>query len=132
SGKPRSTCDSSGRYSSAAKSKKRYPGRNTRSRSWILWNSSLINPEKEHRTKSIGIPASELAEKLGDIRIANMIMLGGLAKILESEGFPAKEKDFKNGIKEIIGDDKKSLNNRALLEGIRIVEQVMQNVRPVI
>ncbi|MCM8815808.1 MAG: 2-oxoacid:acceptor oxidoreductase family protein [Candidatus Omnitrophica bacterium] len=99
---------------------------------WILWNSSLINPEKEHRTKSIGIPASELAEKLGDIRIANMIMLGGLAKILESEGFPAKEKDFKNGIKEIIGDDKKSLNNRALLEGIRIVEQVMQNVRPVI
>ncbi|MCM8821681.1 MAG: 2-oxoacid:acceptor oxidoreductase family protein [Candidatus Omnitrophica bacterium] len=96
---------------------------------WILWNSSLINPEKERRTRSIGIPASELAEKLGDVRVANMIMLGGLIKILVNGEFPAKEKNVESGIKEIIKEDKLSLNRRALLEGKRIVEQVMNNAR---
>lgn len=94
---------------------------------WTLWNSSLIPPEKQQNSRSIGIPASEIAEKLGSVKVANMIMLGGLLKILESTGFPIREKDIDFDIKETFNEDRGNLNMRAISEGKRIVEEVIQN-----
>ncbi len=96
---------------------------------WILWNSSLISPGKRLNSKNIGIPASEIAEKLGSVKVANMIMLGGLLKILESTGFPVREKDIEYGIRETFNEDRGNLNRHAVTEGKRIVEEVMQNAR---
>lgn len=51
----------------------------------LLVNSSLvpeadITPEIESRISVLRVPATAIAEKLGNIRIANMVMLGALAK----------------------------------------------------
>lgn len=94
---------------------------------WVLWNSSLISPGKHLNNRNIGIPASEIAEKLGSVKVANMIMLGGLLKLLESTGFPVREKDIEFGIRETFKEDKGNLNIRAILEGKRIVAEVIQN-----
>ncbi|MCM8758151.1 MAG: 2-oxoacid:acceptor oxidoreductase family protein [Candidatus Omnitrophica bacterium] len=94
---------------------------------WVLWNSSLVSPGKHLNNKNIGIPASEIAEKLGSVKVANMIMLGGLLKLLESTGFPVREKDIEFGIRETFKEDKGNLNIRAILEGKRIVAEVIQN-----
>ncbi len=95
---------------------------------WILWNSSLMAPKKELKNKNIGIPASEIAEKLGDIRVANMIMLGSILRILKDSEFCISEKDIEAGIKETLGKNS-HLNYKAVIEGIRIVEQAIQNGR---
>ncbi len=97
---------------------------------WILWNSSLIAPGKQSRNRNIGIPASEIAEKLGDVRIANMIMLGGLLRIFKISEFPVREKDIEFGIKETFRTEKNALNYQATAEGRRIVEEVLHNERP--
>ncbi|MCX7706014.1 MAG: 2-oxoacid:acceptor oxidoreductase family protein [bacterium] len=95
---------------------------------WILWNSSLIPPENHlNKGRSIGIPASEIAEKLGSVKVANMVMLGGLLKILEGSGFSVTEKNIEFGIKETFKEDRGKMNHRALIEGKRIMEEVIQN-----
>jgi len=97
---------------------------------WILWNSSLIKPAKYNKNRDIGIPASEIAEKLGSVKIANMVMLGGLLKLLEKSSFPVIEKEVKTSIKHVMGENKKNLdlNLKAVSEGIKLVEEVMKNV----
>ncbi|HQL64291.1 MAG TPA: 2-oxoacid:acceptor oxidoreductase family protein, partial [bacterium] len=40
---------------------------------WLLWNSSLIKPDGQIKNYAIGIPASEVAEKIGSVKIANMV-----------------------------------------------------------
>jgi 2-oxoglutarate ferredoxin oxidoreductase subunit gamma len=97
---------------------------------WILWNSSLIKPAKYNKNRDIGIPASEIAEKLGSVKIANMVMLGGLLKLLEKSSFPVTEKEVKTSIKHIMAENNKNLdlNFKAVSEGIKLVEEVMKNV----
>ncbi|MGC8804629.1 MAG: 2-oxoacid:acceptor oxidoreductase family protein [Candidatus Ratteibacteria bacterium] len=97
---------------------------------WILWNSSLIKPARRNKNHDIGIPASEIAEKLGSIKIANMVMLGALLKILKKSSFPISEKEVETSIKHVMGENKKNstLNFRAFSEGIKLVEEVMKNV----
>lgn len=52
----------------------------------ILINSSLIKNKFPHKNlKVVRIPATELAEKIGDVRVANMIAAGALIKIIQSE-----------------------------------------------
>lgn len=53
----------------------------------VMLNSSLVSleglenaDEIEKRFKVVRVPATEIATKLGNIKIANMIMLGALAK----------------------------------------------------
>jgi 2-oxoglutarate ferredoxin oxidoreductase subunit gamma len=95
---------------------------------WLLWNSSLIKPDGQIKNYAIGIPASEVAEKIGSVKIANMVMLGGLLRILEETGFPGKEKDIAYGVKEIIKEQKNiNLNMLAISEGKRIVDEVIRN-----
>ncbi len=95
---------------------------------WFLWNSSLIKPGKELRNNDIGIPASDVAEKIGTVKIANMVMLGGLLRILEKTGFPAEEKDIRYGLKETIKSPKDiQLNLLAISEGKRLVDEALIN-----
>jgi 2-oxoglutarate ferredoxin oxidoreductase subunit gamma len=95
-------------------------------KSWILWNSSLIKNRLELKQNDIGIPASEIAEKLGTIKVANMVMLGGLLKLMEKSGFPVKEKNIISALKETINDGKSlSINLQAVSEGEKIIEEVL-------
>jgi len=95
-------------------------------KSWILWNSSLIKNRLELKQNDIGIPASEIAEKLGTIKVANMVMLGGLLKLMEKSGFPVKEKNIISALKETINDGKSlSINLQAVSEGKKIIEEVL-------
>lgn len=49
---------------------------------YLLVNSSLVKVEpKRTDLKVIKIPCNELAEKIGDAKIANMVMMGALAKV---------------------------------------------------
>lgn len=96
---------------------------------WILWNSSLINPVRPSRKNSIGIPASEIAEKIGSVKVANMIMLGGLIKILKNNDFPVQDRDIEFSLKELLKEDKNSLNHQAIAEGKRIVTEIINNGR---
>ena len=48
---------------------------------FLVINSSLVNREAKRKDiQVIAIPATEEAEKLGDKRLANIILLGGLVK----------------------------------------------------
>lgn len=59
--------------------------RNLRDGGLLLVNSSLvhdsaISPELEKRVSVVRVPATAIAERLGNVRIANMVILGALAK----------------------------------------------------
>jgi 2-oxoglutarate ferredoxin oxidoreductase subunit gamma len=47
----------------------------------MLVNSSLVKVEPERKDlRVIRVPCNEIAEKIGDVRIANMVMMGALAE----------------------------------------------------
>ncbi len=87
----------------------------------ILINSSLIKNKFPHRNLTVvRIPATELAEKIGDVRVANMIAAGALLKIIQSE-----KKNFlsilslQEGLKRVLPQKPEllDLNKRAIEEG---------------
>jgi len=48
----------------------------------MLINSSLVKQEtKRTDAKVVKIPCNEIAEKLGDVKFANMVMMGALSKL---------------------------------------------------
>lgn len=80
-------------------------------------NSSLVNTESARSDIEIlAIPTSELAERLGTIKVANMIMLGALIKASEMISY---DKMLEN-LAEILGAGKAKLlelNREALTVG---------------
>jgi len=49
---------------------------------FLLVNSSLVKTEPKRKDlKVIKIPCNEIAERIGDAKIANMVMMGALSKI---------------------------------------------------
>ena len=58
---------------------------------FIFYNASLCTPKQKRKgVEYIGIPASEMATRLGNIRVANSIMLGALiahTKIIAPQTF---------------------------------------------
>ena len=49
---------------------------------YLLVNSSLVKVEPKRKDlKVVKVPCNELAEKIGDVKIANMVMMGALAKV---------------------------------------------------
>ena len=47
----------------------------------MLVNSSLVKtPPKRKDLRVIGVPCNELAESIGDVKIANMVMMGALSQ----------------------------------------------------
>ena len=48
----------------------------------VLSNSSMVRPTGAHgRAGLVEVPASDLANEIGDVRVANMVMLGALNKL---------------------------------------------------
>ena len=84
---------------------------------YLVVNTSLVN-RKSTRTdiNVIEIPGTEIAEKLGDKRLTNSVMLGALAKKADFLTLESIEK----GIEKSLSKDKKSLlemNIKALKDG---------------
>ncbi len=93
-------------------------------RGLILFNSSLCSLKKGRRDiKYFGIPATEIASGLGDIRVANMVMTGALvsqtrllpASILSDQVLPAVFKDKSDSVVKI--------NQQALDKGMKYQEK---------
>ncbi|PIV63768.1 MAG: 2-oxoacid:ferredoxin oxidoreductase subunit gamma [bacterium (Candidatus Ratteibacteria) CG_4_10_14_3_um_filter_41_18] len=90
----------------------------------ILINSSLIKDKFPHRNlKVMRIPATKLAEKIGDVRVANIIMAGALLKILQlqKKKFLSSE-SLKEALKEVLPAKPEliNLNKKAIEEGEKI------------
>lgn len=48
----------------------------------LFINSSLVKEEPKRKdVKVVKIPCNELAEKIGDVKIANMVMMGAMSKV---------------------------------------------------
>jgi len=90
----------------------------------VVINTSLVKSRfKRDDLDIIEIPANEIAEKIGDIRIANMVALGALMGKLGILSLEA----LTHSLKEVISRDKMdlfSLNEQALREGDKFVREV--------
>ncbi|MFN4227820.1 MAG: 2-oxoacid:acceptor oxidoreductase family protein [Candidatus Ratteibacteria bacterium] len=94
--------------------------------SLILLNSSLIKNHKKNE-KVFEIPATEIAEKIGDIRITNMVIAGAISKLISEFFF-----DFKYSV--LISELEKVINNKeaiklskfAIKEGYKYLENILR------
>ncbi|MCM8786175.1 MAG: 2-oxoacid:acceptor oxidoreductase family protein [Candidatus Omnitrophica bacterium] len=75
---------------------------------YLILNSSLIKIIKKNE-KNIEIPATEIGEKIGDIRIANMVIAGALSKLINEKFF-----DFKNSL--LVSEIEKVIGNKELIK----------------
>ncbi len=88
----------------------------------LIYNSSLIDVKSERTDITvIAVPASDIAAKLGNARVANMVMLGAYnayAKIVTEE-------NLLNALREKLGPAKENLipmNKEAMAEGAKFVK----------
>jgi len=89
----------------------------------IILNDSLIEREvKRNDVDIIRIPADDIADKLGNSRAANMVVLGAYVK---KSGVVKLETIFKALEKALAGRNKKllSLNKEALKQGTELVKE---------
>jgi len=89
----------------------------------IILNDSLIEREtKRNDVKVIKIPADDIADKLGNSRAANMVVLGAC---VEQAGIVKMETIFKALEEALAGRNKKllELNKEALKQGAELVKQ---------
>jgi len=88
----------------------------------IILNDSLIEREvKRNDVNVIKIPADDIADKLGNSRAANMVVLGAY---VEQSGIVKMDTIFKALEKALTGRNKKllELNKEALKQGAELVE----------
>ena len=89
----------------------------------IILNDSLIKREvKRNDVNVIKIPADDIADKLGNSRAANMVVLGALVK---KSGVVKLETVFKALEKALTGRNKKllELNKEALKKGAELAKE---------
>ena len=87
----------------------------------LFMNTSVIDREPKRKDiKIIKVPANDIADKLGNLKVANMVMLGAYiaaTKVVDKETvFEALKKKLK-GKKENLLD----INKRAILEGMSLI-----------
>jgi 2-oxoglutarate ferredoxin oxidoreductase subunit gamma len=89
----------------------------------ICVNASLVNTDSARTDiEVLSIPTSELAEKIGTIKVANMIILGVLIKASNIISFDAMIKN----LAELLGEGKSKLiklNKEALEMGFNYVKE---------
>jgi len=89
----------------------------------MLYNSSLVNPEASRGDiETLGMPVTELATKLGNVRAGNMIMLGAFVRVSNLISF---DKLLKN-LPELLGKGKAHMlktNKEALRVGFDYVKE---------
>lgn len=82
----------------------------------IIINSSLIKTKKEN---SYQIPATEEAEKIGDVKVANMVIAGFLIPFLKKEFSKFEKEDMFYGIDRVIKkDEMKRISKKAIEIGL--------------
>ena len=89
----------------------------------IILNDSLIKREvNRNDVKVIRIPADDIADKLGNSRAANMVVLGAY---VEQSGIVKMDTIFKALEKALAGRNKKilELNKKALKQGAELVKE---------
>ena len=89
----------------------------------IILNDSLIKREvKRNDVNVIKIPADDIADKLGNSRAANMVVLGAY---VEQSGIVKMDTIFQALEKALAGRDKKllELNKEALKKGAELVKE---------
>jgi 2-oxoglutarate ferredoxin oxidoreductase subunit gamma len=65
----------------------------------LIYNSSLIDREPIRKDiRTIAVPANEVAEKLGNTRVANMVMLGTLIAATNMVGLDSVEAALKKAL----------------------------------
>ena len=88
----------------------------------ILVNSSMVTTSSlRGDIEVLEVPTSELAEKLGNLKVANMVMLGAFIRVSNLISFPLLLKN----IQEILGAGKSRLlkiNKEALERGFNCVK----------
>lgn len=87
----------------------------------LFMNTSVIDREPKRKDiKIIKVPANDIADKLGNLKVANMVMLGAYiaaTKAVDKETvFEALKKKLK-GKKENLLD----INKKAILEGMSLI-----------
>lgn len=67
----------------------------------LIYNSSLVQQESERNDIQIlAVPANEIADKLGNARVANMVLLGAF---IGATGL-VKEKSIAEALKEVLSE----------------------------
>lgn len=88
----------------------------------LFVNSSLIDRKSERKDIEVYyIPANEIANELGNIRIANMVMLGAYLEATKTVGVDSVHKAFP----KVFGESKAHLlpiNKEALIKGAEVVK----------
>jgi len=70
----------------------------------IFLNSSFIKKISDKKYEIFEIPASEMAEKIGNLQVANMVIGGAAFSIIAKEFFPFTFEDIIYGIEEVISE----------------------------
>lgn len=96
----------------------------------LLINSSLVDEKSERNDiNTYYVPANEIAlEKCGNVKVANMIMLGAYLELNDI----IKEKTLVDSFLKVFGEEKKQLlplNEKALKFGKEFIKKVRENVR---
>jgi 2-oxoglutarate ferredoxin oxidoreductase subunit gamma len=90
---------------------------------FMLYNSSLIAPESiRSDIEALGIPIMEMAQKLGNAKVANMILLGAFIKVSNI----VHVKNLLKNLPEILGAGKAKLlkvNEEAIQCGYSYVKE---------
>ncbi|MCM8768190.1 MAG: 2-oxoacid:acceptor oxidoreductase family protein [Candidatus Omnitrophica bacterium] len=90
----------------------------------LLLNSSLIQGEQELTFKKLFIPASEMAESLGNLQVANMVMGGALGCLISQMFLPLEMADLISGIEQAVGKkEARETSEKALWAGWRWAEE---------
>jgi 2-oxoglutarate ferredoxin oxidoreductase subunit gamma len=94
----------------------------------VLINSSMVKPSGAHGTaRLVAIDASGLANEMGDVRVANMIVLGALAALKDL----ATEKEVVSMLEKKLGTGSGkreifALNRQALRVGAAEVKKIAE------
>lgn len=94
----------------------------------LFINSSLIERKSVREDIDVYyIPANEIANELGNLRIANMVMLGAYLEVAKSVSFDSIHKAFG----KVFGESKAHLlpiNKEALERGANIIKEMQASV----
>jgi len=88
---------------------------------FLFMNVSVIDREPKRKDiKVIKVPANDVADKLGNLKVANMVMLGAyiaITKVVDKETvFEALKRKLKGKKADLL-----DINRKAILEGMKLV-----------
>jgi len=90
---------------------------------YMFYNSSLIEqPPERAGIKAVAVAANEIASEVGDLKVANMVMLGAYIAACR----PFSLEDVVDALRKVFGPGKEKfipLNESALKRGMEVVEK---------